>query len=682
MTTELSAHPPHIRLGFVGARSLADAQRHWLALRLHEAFSEAASARPYPLRLASGMAHGADRIAVDTFLRWGESQEPRHTEVLAIYPCAIAAFRDYSAVDDPTAFDEPRERLLAAGGAELVLDGTMPRSVNLKPEQLKAAPPEVQQRAAEEKRVRASANTYQSEVLIRQCEFLISVLDRSEAGEPGGTRETVAKALAMDTPVLVLDPRDQAVFVARYGQDLRPSYHPPQDWQAPWQAALREGLPLPPSADTADAGLEQVYQPLARKPMRQRWERFLAPFKADAESRHKALAHTAASAARTGAEASVPAISTAAADTAHARPVLLFRSSVRVLAAVVGAAFTPKTLNKPRPEEQPSIAHWRNQVADAQAQEMSEYRGIFLSNYLLGLLAVVLAVSALSLLALTALKPGLGSLLALLALTLAKFWVVRRISHNTHRAEHHQHGDIAIGLRYIAERLRLPQVLLQAGSARMDLLYQSPRRGRAHEICEDLCRRMPLADCARAHDSKLALKAALDLIARQLDYHGKTSRTMQALYQHLEAAVARCGRLVVWVVGFDLTVLAAKLALKFHLLDGLLSPAALGALGNGLGLLGLVCVAATALLPAAMASFNAILFQSQAEQLAERHGAMAQALAGLKSEGERLQADIAAGRFDTSPSHAVLAFAERTSALMAEEVAEWATMYRQGIREA
>ncbi|MCQ4166150.1 hypothetical protein [Tahibacter harae] len=684
-----------VRIGLVGTRRLGEA-REWLQSALTEIWQLTAETVPHRLRLVCGMAHGTDRAALDSFLAWrGEAPH----EVLAIYPCGPDEFRNASGVEDPAHFDRQRVLLRAdTRGAELVLDGRLPRGDG-------SCPVECEQ----ERRVRASAHTYHSEVLIRQCEFLIAVLDRSAPGAVGGTRDALLRAAALHTPVLVLDPASRLCFLLRSVEELRPQYCPePPGWAGDWQRKLR-GTAFGPRgrryAETAEPSLESAYggQPAVVQRSWRGWEAFVQVFK------ERAAAQAAADGA--AAAAQPPRDAGHAAD--HEPPpgaattlALLTRSigrAIRGKPRPVPAARTPEPPREDAARTQPqasaseaqgpgpaapstaagapTLSVWRGQIADRQAQVMSRYRGVFLANYLLGLGAVVLALTVLVILTLTRLQPGLFWIAVLIGLTALKFFVVLRIGFNVHNAEHHDFGGVAIGLRYIAERLRVMPVMLAVGCARLDLLHRTPRRNRAHEIAEDLCRCVPLAECAGVHDSHAALSQLAALIGEQRDHHRVNHATMRLLHRVLDRAVKLAGSSVIAIVCLDLVLLGAKLGLKLHWFDPCLLGLDPQRLGTALGVAGVFAVALTALLPAVMATFNAILFQSQAEQLAVRHGVMAEALAGLAAEAELLAEHLKSERFETRGSHAVLALAERTAGLMAEEVAEWATMYRQGVKE-
>jgi hypothetical protein len=664
----ISESEARIRLGLVGARKLGTAG-DWLKQTLTQVWSasqglleaEVRSSGKHVVRLAAGLADGADQIAVASFCQWRDQQGD---ELLLIYPCLINDFASNSGLIDVDGFHRMRAGLPQdVRTRELELDGRMPRTADAD-----------RTLAAQEKRLRSAAHQYQAEVLIRQSEFLVAVLDRHEPGEAGGTRETVLRALALDTPVLVIDPCVRVVYVLTHPADLRPDFNPEHDdWRRDWWTTInRVVLPtLRVAGEHASLGIEAIYDVPRQLTVSSRWDKFQAPFALFAAEYARALlSHLTLPGSNHG-EQPAPSL---------AQP--SFWTVRRTLwKAVLGMLSAPRMTQSQR-EHTSTIEDWRGEVANQQSAMMAEYRSLFLSNYWLGLGAVVLALIILVTLALSHLKLGLGLLIAVLLLTVTKFCFVWQISRNTKRAEHLDASGVAVGLRYIAERLRAMPLLISLGSSRIDLVHPTPRRGRPHQIAEDLCRRLPLEDCVHTHDSSASLNQLSQFIRTQIEHHVQTHATMEAMRRMLERGVALSGKMVIWIVGLDLLVLGAKLILKSPIHPCVMPGSWVDPLGSLLSYTGVVLVVLTALLPALMATLNAILFQGQAEQLADRHGAMAEALSMLGQEAENLRQRLVNGALETGGSHAVLSLTERTVRLMAEEVSEWATMYNQGVKEA
>lgn len=82
-----------------------------------------------------------------------------------------------------------------------------------------------------------------------------------------------------------------------------------------------------------------------------------------------------------------------------------------------------------------------------------------------------------------------------------------------------------------------------------------------------------------------------------------------------------------------------------------------------------------------MATFNALIFQTQCEQLSERERELADTFNAHLTRSAELQSQIAKGQVNAPIAAAVLVEAERSAAVLAEEVAEWAVMSKQRAKD-
>lgn len=673
--------PAYLRIGVVGARRVPEDALGWLGEGLRQAFAMAATLHAdtdaaMPLRLVSGMAAGADRLAIDTFLDWRaqwQAARPQAAvaEVLALLPCPAPMFRDQGDVaaagDAAAELRVTRERVdferqLAWLGADpdhcavLELHGELPRSSD-------------PARHAMDKHTRGEAHRQQAQVLIRQVDALIVVLDLHAAGEVGGSRETLEAALAMHTPVLVFDLGRQQLGLPDCVAHLHADRFAGAtgDLWARWQAALRQRVPMLPRDLPHDAEvLRQVYDAASWRStwrLAHSWGKFEAVFKQAAGT------------------ASTP-------EPERHVELRWWRAWATVVRAVLAAVFAWLRPPAPAPESAPApgsaaevwLEQWRGRLSKRQQDIMAAYRGAFLGNYLLGLLAVVLALTIIVLLLIEP-QPCASLIALLLALTALKLGVVWRIAYVTHQANAQDLNHGAVALRYVCERLRPMPVLVRLGAARPDLLHRTPRRGPPADVADDLCRRLPLRTLCAEYRPGEAAQALRKLLSKQIDYHEGASRKFRHMFRVLERCVQSCGRAVIWVVAVDLLLLGYKFTMTLapawlHHLPAVLAHA-LHAGHDQAALLGKIAVALTALLPAAMATLNAIAFQSQAEPLGERHAAMAASLTKL-----RVQVQCALDDAHPVAAGSLLDLSERVSALLAEEVAEWASVYRSTVREA
>ncbi|MFZ5636160.1 MAG: hypothetical protein ACOY82_06185 [Pseudomonadota bacterium] len=669
---------PRVRLGFVGSREFPQAIAT-LESRLQEVWAEAANASPgCVLRLVGGMADGADRAAVRSFLAWRGSDAH---EVLAIYPCAPYAFFKRSGVYDRQGFKALRRALLKDDHcAELSLDGAMPRTATW------ASGKTEQTKLAREKQIRGRSHEFQAEVLLRQCECLIAAYDPQSPGGMGGTRQTIARALGMGMPVLLLAP-DDVIWMPKDHADLSggaPAVS--ADWKLQFREAIRARSAVGAAdhlgghdathrtghaerdlTDDIDALISgtlptRVAAPAGWEPLRRFWEELSHEY---AESVRIRLFGESEGVGR---------------EPEPRRPEIRLGRLLRAAKLAWRKRDEIPEASR-RMDESPVSERWRRAVSRVQDSEMRAYRGLYLQSYLLGLIAVALALSALCVLGTSGSSIGLCAIFALMAIASAKFFVVRKIQQNTREGIRGAHADNAVNLRCIAEQLRVLPMLRLSGSTRVDLVRRDSRRTRSSEVVDRLCARLPLRDCAVAHDSASALWKAIDLLREQGRYHVRTHASMDAMDRTLERFGAWAGSAVIAIVVADLILLLLKLAVKLASSSALLDDGVARALSGGLGLAGLFAVLLTALLPAFMATVNAIRFQSMCEQLADRHGAMAEALARMRREGIELRSRVG-GSTPKQAGADVLMFAERCASLLVSEVSEWGTMYRQEIKEA
>jgi hypothetical protein len=342
----------------------------------------------------------------------------------------------------------------------------------------------------------------------------------------------------------------------------------------------------------------------------------------------------------------------------------------RVLKARFTRAPAPQT-DSPSPQPA-SLTQIRNRITSDQRALMAAYRGSYVLAYLLGLVAVTLALIIMFVFWYSDGQAKLAMVI-LASVKLLAVWMITRI---IKRSEHDKVSELAVALRYIGERLRIMPTLAKLGSARLDLLHQTQRMGEPAKVAEDLCRRVTLAQIADDFDASPDASAALaSLKAVQTDQHtynsAKHGRSKQ-MHQRLENIVRRTGKAVFWIIVADMALLIYKICTH--------TPSAQPD-KTGLVILGVLLVLLTALLPALMATANALLFQSQAEQLAEREHDLARTFDKHQKASEVLERGITNGNVAQPVAAAVLVEAERSAAVLAEEVAEWAVMSKQSLKD-
>ena len=493
---------PTVRIGLIGHRKLDDAQKQ----RVQRGFAEALAAcgvTGYGLRVVSGMAAGADRIAIDWALRNDEA------ELLAILPSEAQAFRDRSWVADAPAFDQQLAGIQSKPNATLLqLPGSMPRDREQQPEDPRNGP------------ARIAAHRHKISVLLRQCEFLIAAMDLSDPGKPGGTRECVEEALALGTPVLVLDISNGKLALISRVDQLRPGGLPDGESTnlAAFVRTLVSQLPeLDVQGHPKDLGtLARVYGTAQPSPLSRFsvwWTYFETWF------------------AQTGGPRSTPVIRL------RAIPGLLWNGMKARFTRAAPPSASP-------PQAPPNLAQVRRRIADDQRSLMAAYRGSFVLAYLLGLLAVTLALSIMFVFWFSD-GQAKGWMLLLATVKVIAVWTITRI---IKRSEHDRLSETAVALRYISERLRIMPTLAKLGSARLDLLHQTQRMGEPAKVAEDLCRRVTLAQIASVFDSSrkasIALTSLQEVQREQHSYNDKSHQRSHLLHHRLEGLVRLASKAV------------------------------------------------------------------------------------------------------------------------------------------
>ncbi|HEX6806610.1 MAG TPA: hypothetical protein VF118_01405, partial [Gemmatimonadaceae bacterium] len=442
-----------LRVGVAGAIKLPESQR----ARLHELFAQVyrvlatrlealspsrdQSARPdicsyysagdddrpaRPLmRVVSGLADGTDQIAFESLLafeceaRTSPSKPGAHTdfELVAILPCDATSFRDNSEVKNKNAFDT----LLGRCAYTIELDG---RCVPHPPHH--AAP----DRLTTERRNRAFR--VQAAALLRQCDLLIANADLEAGAGIGGTRETMAAAVALGIPVIVLsaaaDARERPVSVITRPVDLERTA---ESTDTPWEQ-----------------NVEQVATRILADPRTTR----AGPY------------------ARGGAESGAARLDSTEAELldeffdggerrARVRPRLwsaFVRRFHRLTASGADMAIEP-------------FAAFRARAAQLSAHYTGLYRGAFLVNYTLAAGAVALAVTTLVYLLLLARHraPTDAGGEVLLSIAIVELIVLVAIFLNTHHGNSHHWNGKAVDYRYLAERLRAMYYLSPMASLRL-----------------------------------------------------------------------------------------------------------------------------------------------------------------------------------------------------------------------
>ena len=609
------------------------------------------------LRLITGLAEGGDTLGAESFER--ASANPIfsglvETEFAAVLPFDLQTYRDSR---DPS-FRESLDRQAERCSHVLALDGIYEK-------------PAPDTKIA--KRRRARAYRAQAAFLIRQSDLMIIVADPCQAGHAGGSLETLHAALAFGLPAVFVD---SAAATVRLIEPEDPVHavleaDPPEAWEA-GLTRLIEGIVAAPdqqASQDSPAGVEdgESFQ-------------FMEDFFHNDRMPPMRLNRDGEPARR---------------QSLRERFWACFDQWLR---AASRAGPKGGGERKPAPYDR-----WRDRATVLNYDGAGLYRGAFLDNYLLAVLAVALAVTSL---AMIGYSPGSTHLhqihLVLLGMACFKLVVVVSIYLNTRQANRASWNERAIHFRYLAERLRELYYLPAIGSfqppfvappayslhvrrqSAVDWLFGAITRTVSAVdalAVRPVTVRRPGAEPYIAQVANIAPGPVLestrrDWVGGQLAYHTGNARAMGHLHELLERWGSRLSKAVIGIVLIDIGVVAVELAL----------PHAEGSSSIPLHITAVVLVGIAAVLPAAVASLNGMRFQSECQRLHERSAMMRDRLRGHDKElaalQQRIAEDLAAPeRALGSWSAEALRLMEAIAGDFAREVGEWRVLYQRDVPE-
>jgi len=607
-----------------------------------------AAERPL-LRLITGLCEGADDLAADVLAdvafspnrnaKGNPADAGVETELAAVLPFDVLAYRQ----SRPAWFRPDFDRQLERCAWVMTLDGLFdkPDPATL----ARLAPQDRDARKSLADHRRGRGYRAQAAFLLRHSDLLIAAANPDRAGRAGGTLETVREALSFELPVLFIHTgrNTNNLFLIEPDDDLNSALlsEPAGDDQSATETSWEATLDRWVTRITADpdSGLEPDRD--AHGHAHPEGDPFLTSFFAGETS----LRYTA-----TGTR----------------------RSTWR---EALWTFFERRFRTGPSPQSDPKLppfSAYRDRATDANYHFSGLYRGAFLLNYVLAIVAVALAAVSLTLLGTAghtsvggqiaklletaghsptytvSAKPAPWLLPTLLILAIVKLFCVVGIWRNTRQANGSHWNELAVDFRYLAERLRGMYYLAKIGShqppsaeasqfasrvirqSAVDWLFESivrsispadlpvavpqsfPRDGGHAPLCvQKLIVIQPLSQVERVRDA---------WVVEQAKYHERTSRTMHALHLTLEHLATWLGRSVILIVLIDLVLIGGKV---FQLLPDWLMPFSKEATPW--------LIFISAVLPAVIAALGGIRFQSECQRLAERSAVMRVLLAGKRA---------------------------------------------------
>jgi hypothetical protein len=506
---------------------------------------------------------------------------------------------------------------------------------------------------------RRNARAYraQSALLLRHSDLLVAVVDAARPERAGGTLESARGALLVEVPVVVVDPTSGAVrFVDTRGNvDAALSEEPVAIGEVHADvAAWAERLLADPSAPD-ERVLDEYFRPppsaTPRPTVREwMWKSFEDRFRD-------------------------PAL--------------------------------------PRPDSDAPLApftSWRPRAAELSRRYAGMYRGAFLLNYGLAVLAVTLATLGLLLLAYAHeseprvehargfLTPPSALTATLLAFGVAKLAILIFIARNTHEATTGAWNERGVDFRYLGERLRAMYYLPKAGSFRPPAptpphhASRALRQSAVDWLFAAIVRGVSPAALARGTHAGVPVLAPSPLdtirqvrdgwIAQQARYHAQNAHVMHGMREWAERVSKGLNVAVIWIVALDLSFLFfVEVTHDFE--------------QRWSDVMGPLLLSLAAILPAAVASLNGVRVQSESRRLAERSSLMRAILRGERADGSpgsrlreaaHLADRIEAARKDpaTDPgawSLDVVMLTEAVARDFAREVGDWSVVYSAELAE-
>lgn len=558
------------------------------------------------LRVITGLCEGADTLAF-------QASEQIGLPCLAVEKAAVIGFPldDYRASRE-SSFHGEFDRQASLSSYILVGDGIYDATRETDPDATAEA-----KTLAKKRRNRGFR--CQSDLLLRQSDLLVALVDPSDGGKAGGTLETIQKSLALQIPVVIVNPKDLGVSLHSAEMNLADAIEAGADpqWQSKLESRVRRIVANPVLTEDAFqneqsshsyAILEEFFG--GRLPEKGRgtklvsWDRFASWFKEP--KKHENIAKS---------------------------------EGYRV------------------PEQEAFLGkdgyrNYRNWASELAGRYGTHFRDAMFQNALFAVAAVILA--GLSLLLLVTAKGHLSTwhIATLVGLAGGKFYLVIRIFMSAHQANHDHWNDRLVDYRYFSERMRAMHYLPECGSwqppAAATPQYASRviRQSAVDWLLDAIIRSLPPSAWCKKEDPRKRILLNPDpektnttlewlndsWLDGQLGYHKGNALQMQRMERWLRALGELLNAMVLVIVLIDIMLLCLKLLLHSELCCH--HPVA-EAVVHVLGAAAPYIVFVTAILPAAVAAVNVIRLQSECERLAERSAVMMRLLGGRRhSDGE------------------------------------------------
>jgi predicted membrane channel-forming protein YqfA (hemolysin III family) len=337
--------------------------------------------------------------------------------------------------------------------------------------------------------------------------------------------------------------------------------------------------------------------------------------------------------------------------------------------------------------------HCRGEYRKLNAHYTNQYRGGYLLNYTLAVTAAGLAVLSLLFLYFNAKYVGDSDQhiinFVVFGMGALKLLILLLILINTQQANGIDFNQRTIVSRYIMEQIRCMTYLALFDIRRFPGSQNPTRKLKNNFTAGFLQDRIRVVfkqlDGQRnvpfETDYNQRLPAILrfiqeDWVQQQISYHEQKKETQEALNKKLERIINRLTLFVLYIVGLDVLLgMAGHFAWLPHSFNHWLHD-----LGTPF------ILACAAVIPACVAAYNGLKFQTEARKLGERSASMAELLKSLDNQYKDLLDRIAIskdspanpGSFTSEASTLV----NDTARIMIDEVTEWMFVYTREVPDA
>jgi len=308
-----------------------------------------------------------------------------------------------------------------------------------------------------------------------------------------------------------------------------------------------------------------------------------------------------------------------------------------------------------------------------------QYRGGYILNYGLAILAIFLAVSSLIIYSEEQWVNEQDLPWILAGVGLLKLFVLYTLLVNTKQINNNQYNRNAIDYRYAAERLRINKFISTLGIVRSPFpsLGNHAKKHFANYKGEAIYQGAMAELLTLKFDYSVEKDKLLDSlkiirddwIGHQISYHEAETNRMKRMDRHLEHIPEILSKSILLIVAFDLILSSAvevfdiPLNADFKIVEMVAFPVLLGL---------------TAFIPAIITTLNSIQFQSEAHRLFIRSNLMCEALQEQVSMINTTIQKIE-NNYDGCDFFDALNTVDHVAAVLTDEVAEWSLIYERRV---